>query len=213
MVRPGEPGRPRPRTGGRSARVVAAVLDATIDVLARFGYEALTFEAVAATAEVSRTTVHRRWRSKRELVRAAMLLRCDARLALLHDTGSLRGDLAEMVRVLIFGGARDRAANAALVAALTAEYDDPELSAIVRVVRERAERPLFAIVERAIARGDLPRCVAPALVVEPLVATLHLRRAVQGGGDREFSERLLDLVIAGARSLGSPDALPRTPSP
>lgn len=189
----------RRRPGGRSARVVSSVLDATIFVLARAGYGALTFEAVAGRAGVARTTLYRRWSSKRALVRASLLRLCEAGVRSI-DTGSLRGDLREIVAALLLAGDRQR--TAAIVSALTAEYEEPELSVLLRIVRERAGRPLLAIVERAVARGELPEGVDPALVVEPLLATLHFRRVMHGDASVEFAERLLELVVAGARALG-----------
>src|SRR3712207_7398459 len=54
----------RARPGGRTARVRAAVLDATVAELAEHGYAELTVEAVAARAGVNKTTLYRRWGGK-----------------------------------------------------------------------------------------------------------------------------------------------------
>lgn len=193
----------RRRTGGRSARVGRALLDATVDVLADVGYEALTFDAVARCAGVSRTTVYRRWRSKRALVGASVLALCEARMAQLRDTGSLNGDLREIVAAMAPGDARERQRSAVLLSVLSAEHDDRALAGVLCVARERVQLRLFAVVERAIRRGELPPGLEPALVIEPLLATLHLRRASSPDASARFVERLVELIVAGARTLGA----------
>lgn len=191
---------PRRRTGGRSARVLAQVLEATLDALAHDGYAALSFEGVAARAGVSRTTLYRRWPSKHDLVRAALLRVCEARLSTVRETGSLRGELLEYVRAQ-FLERRERERTVGLLRALMPEFDDPELLALVRLARARFEQPLVAAVERAIARGELPAGTEPTLVFEPITSALFFRAAVFGDDvDASSAERLVDLVLAGARA-------------
>src|SRR5258708_29196014 len=48
-----------------------AILSAVTGLLGEAGYEAMTMDAVAARARVSKTTIYRRWPGKAELVRAA----------------------------------------------------------------------------------------------------------------------------------------------
>src|SRR4051812_8420984 len=87
----------RQRLGGRSARVIHDVLDATLEELARSGYVALTIESVAARAGVNRTTIYRRWPTKYALVHAAMLASQDG-LQEAPDTGAIRSDLMTLAR-------------------------------------------------------------------------------------------------------------------
>lgn len=58
------------RQGGRprDPRVDAAIVDATLRVLADGGYSALTMEAVAARAGVGKATLYRRYAGKEQLV-------------------------------------------------------------------------------------------------------------------------------------------------
>jgi AcrR family transcriptional regulator len=189
---------PRRRTGGRSARVVDAVLRSTLEALAGGGYAALSFDDVAARARVSRTTVYRRWPTKGELVRAA-LLRMAEDLPQAPDTGAIRSDLLALARLKLSGpnSARDRA----LFRAFVAEAADPEIVTLARVVRARIQEPLVAAVERAIARGELPRGTDPRLVFEPIFAPLHLHQAIfEDAVEPGYVERLVDVVLAGARS-------------
>ncbi len=188
----------RRRTGGRSARVVNAVLEATLDVLARDGIAALTYESVASLAGVSRTTIYRRWGTRDELVRAALLHLAET-LPLARDTGTLRGDLLEFIRLRLTGDSRQRDRAVGLIRANVGQL--PEVSALARLVEERAHRPGVMAVERAIARGELPAGIDPMLVLDPIFATLQFRVFVLGQEPEvRYVEQLVDLVLAGARS-------------
>jgi AcrR family transcriptional regulator len=189
---------PHRRTGGRSARVVNDVLEATVDVLATTGYSGLSFEDVAARAGVSRTTIYRRWPTKQDLVRAA-LLRFAEECPAVADTGSLRGDLLAELDAML--DVEHAARHAGLLRALMADFDDPELLALARLVRDRMRQPAIAAVERAIARGELPPGTDPDVVMEPTAFAVVMRQAIFGEQvDRAYGERLVDVLIAGARA-------------
>src|SRR5271170_5118907 len=87
---------PRPRTGGRSARVVAAVLDAAIAGLIEGGYDGLAIGEVARRAGVHETSIYRRWRTKPRVV-ADAVIRAAARDTPARDTGSFRGDVSALL--------------------------------------------------------------------------------------------------------------------
>src|SRR2546427_11820147 len=63
---------PKPRPGGRSARVGKSVLDAALNRLLTDGFDALSIAAVATDAGVAETTVYRRWPTKSALAAAAL---------------------------------------------------------------------------------------------------------------------------------------------
>src|SRR5664280_783734 len=90
-------GEPRRRPGGRSARVRAAVLEATLDQLAESGYDGLSFEAVAVRAGVHKTTLYRRWSDRTDLVLDAML-ELSSQTVPVPDFGSVRADLLAIAR-------------------------------------------------------------------------------------------------------------------
>ncbi len=81
-----------PRPGGRSARVQAAVHQATRELLDLRGRAALTVPLIAARADVTPSTIYRRWGDLNELLADVALerLRPDSPPA---DTGSVEGDL------------------------------------------------------------------------------------------------------------------------
>src|SRR5271156_7094325 len=87
------------RTGGRSARVREAILDAALSELIDGGYAALSVEAVAARAGVNKTTIYRRWPTLDDLlVEALTEWSHDALPA--QDTGNIETDLLALGRQL-----------------------------------------------------------------------------------------------------------------
>ena len=85
-----------PRPGGRSARVQAAVHEATVDLLALHGRAGLTVPLIAARAGVTPSTIYRRWGDLADLLAdvAVERMRPDGDPA---DTGSVAGDLLAWV--------------------------------------------------------------------------------------------------------------------
>ena len=88
-VRKKSPGRPR------SAASHQAMLQATLELLAEVGFEAMSIEAIATRAGVGKTTIYRRYSSKDELVADAIENVREA--VLIPDTGSLWGDMDALI--------------------------------------------------------------------------------------------------------------------
>src|SRR5689334_4609863 len=85
------PGRP----AGGSEAILRAVLDTTIEELARVGYERLSVEAIAAAVGLNKTSIYRRWPTKGELVLAAIDARRE-RARPFRETKNLRADLVAL---------------------------------------------------------------------------------------------------------------------
>src|SRR6202161_3717709 len=85
-------------TRRRGATLEHALLDAAWEELQQSGYSKLTMERVAERAGTSRAVIYRRWRSRVELVIAAMRYREPVRSGSSFDTGSLRGDVLALLR-------------------------------------------------------------------------------------------------------------------
>ncbi|MGB3291620.1 MAG: TetR/AcrR family transcriptional regulator [Phormidesmis sp.] len=79
------PGRPR------SAASHQAMLQATLELLGKVGYEAMSIEAIASLAKVGKTTIYRRYSSKEEL--AADAIESIREEILIPDTGDLWRDM------------------------------------------------------------------------------------------------------------------------
>src|SRR6516165_9256026 len=79
----------------RDPRIDSAVLRATVELLAETGYSGLLVSAIAERAGTSKPAIYRRWPSKAHLVHEAVFPIGEA--TEIPDTGSLPGDLREMV--------------------------------------------------------------------------------------------------------------------
>src|SRR5215831_6743378 len=90
---------PRRRSGGRSARVRAAVFAAIIHLLQEKGYEALSFSTIAARAGVHETSLYRRWKTKEQLVVDAISSETAKNIPV-PNTGALRSDLIQLLQHL-----------------------------------------------------------------------------------------------------------------
>jgi AcrR family transcriptional regulator len=188
---------PRVRAGGRSARVVAEVLRATAEELARVGYVALRMEDVARAAGVNKTTVYRRWPTKMQLVSEAMGREREL-CSVTPDTGSLREDLGIMLRSIAEQG------RSPLARAWLSELGNTEVRAIMRGFRHQFESQWVAVIARGMARGELPPDSSPLLLAEVVVAPI-VGRLVRGEEPPtvEFCSQVIDLVLAGVLALAA----------
>jgi AcrR family transcriptional regulator len=166
------PGRPRSEASHQ------AIIQATLELLVENGYGSLTMEAVRTRAGVGKATIYRRWSSKEELVRDAIVFLHDDFDA--PDTGSLRGDydaLATLVRASASRG------GATLMPRLLGEaINDPELFAIFRAnLVDPRRAALRSVLERAVARGEIREGVDVELMVDLFAGPAVYRLLITGG--------------------------------
>ncbi|WP_222622262.1 TetR/AcrR family transcriptional regulator [Micromonospora endolithica] len=182
-------GRPRDE---RREHDILAVVGA---LLAESGYEGVTFEEVARRAGASKATLYRRWKSKREMVIAAIKAGPAYREGPDEiDTGSLRGDLLALCQRL------DRSMRSAdgqtAMLLLQAGLEDPDLCAeIERSVGPTGARLPASVIEAAVRRGELPEGVDTFPYEEVAGAVLLLRRLNGLRADDHYFEALVDAVL------------------
>jgi AcrR family transcriptional regulator len=174
---------------------------AVVELLREVGYEALTMDAVAARTRSSKATLYRQWKGKPELVATA--LRHNAPVSIGDiDTGSLAGDLHELVRChdeheikrdqeLMRGLAHAAFRNEDLFRALRELLIEPELESF------------RGVVQRAVDRGEL-RADNPARDYLPhmLFGCALARPIIEGiDPDPEYTHRYIDAVVVPALGL------------
>ncbi|MER5934201.1 TetR/AcrR family transcriptional regulator [Streptomyces sp. NPDC002054] len=142
----------RRRTGGRSARVRAQVLEAVGALLLEAGYDGLTVDAVAERAGVHRTTVYRRWGDVGRLLADVLDAASDDTWSP-PDTGSLEDDLTalnqEVYEALAGGG------PSLTTALIAAGFRSPEAAAALSRFWEDRYARCAVVVTRAADRGEL----------------------------------------------------------
>ena len=158
----------RPRDERIDTEVVSAVLNALRDG----GYRAVTIDGIARAVKRARTSLYRRWPSKRNLVAYAVVSELGNNPA--ADTGTLRGDLEATVGTLLnaFAGPLGRAL-AGLVADMA---QDEELAQVIRhevlLARRKSMREAFA---RARARGEVRPDLDIELSLDMLTGPFYFR--------------------------------------
>ena len=201
----GSPARPAGRP--RDDRREAAILETAVGCLAEVGYERLSIEMVAARAGASKATIYRRWASKRDLVVAAVRTAAASSEQAAVDTGSLRGDLLALLdRLAANLDGTDRGSVAAL---LQAGLQDPELCDALEAGGPTGGRLPADVLDRAIARGELPAGASPFPYDEVAASTTTLRALNGLPYDRAYREQLVDRVLIpalGARPGPAPFA-------
>lgn len=190
-----DPG-PRPPGRPRSERARRAILRAATDLLERDGFPAVTVEAIAARAGVSKATVYRWWPNKAAVVMDGFLSAVSSELPF-PETGSARGDLTLHMRDLVgaLGGNMGRT-----VAALMAESQhDPELAEALRsrwLSVRRAQ--IKGILEGGVERGELRDDLDLEVAVDALYGPIYYRLLVGHLPLEEgFADALAEHVFAG----------------
>ncbi len=188
------PHRGRPRS--ETARL--AILQAADALLLAGGLEAVSMDAIAQLAGVSKATMYRWWPSKEALALDAVFHDWAGQALPAPDLGSLRDDLLALLRPwaeLVRSQPYARLIGALVTRARTddafgAEYD----RRLVQPRREQA-RPIFA---RAMQRGEMAADIDVEVAIDLLYGPLY-HRLLHGHLplDDAFVESLVELAVAG----------------
>lgn len=166
------PGAPHAVGRPRDERIDREVVSAVLDALRQGGYRAVTIDGIARRIGRARTSLYRRWPSKRNLVAYAVLSEMGHDPA--ADTGRVHGDLESAVRTLssAFAGPLGQAL-AGLVADMA---QDTALAATIRsqVLAARRKSMREALV-RAQGRGEVRRGLDMELVLDMLTGPFYYR--------------------------------------
>ena len=185
-----EIGRPRDK------RIDGAVLRATVELLGECGYADLSVDAIARCAGTSKPAIYRRWPSKAYLVHEAAFPIGDA--TALPDTGSLDGDVREMVRrtVAVLTTAAARAALPGLVAEMAADLTLH--AALLERFGDILFRGLADRLTRAGDRGEVRPEVTVADLVEAIAGPVFLALLTRAPAiDVAWVQRTATLITRG----------------
>ncbi|MEU1185147.1 TetR/AcrR family transcriptional regulator C-terminal ligand-binding domain-containing protein [Streptomyces sp. NPDC005820] len=181
----------------RSAEKDAAILQAALELLASHGYTRMSLAQVAAAAQVSKSTIHLRWKTKADLVTAA--LGAARMVGAPATSGEVRGDLVAILEHFAETVARVRGMPL-IGTCLAEEAHTPEL---LDLLRERTVLPrrelLRDVLERAQDRGEVRVDVDLEAVVSALLGTFYADYMAGRGGHQGWAENAVDLVLSGLR--------------
>ncbi|WP_328412133.1 TetR/AcrR family transcriptional regulator [Nocardia sp. NBC_00403] len=183
----------------RSERARQAILEATVDLLLERGLTAMSMDAVAAVAGVSKATIYRWWPTKETLAMDALYQEW-ATSPSAADTGSLRQDLRHLLYPWAALAARRPYGRA--LAGLLAEVrmkPDFALEYRTRFVEHRRDQGQL-ILQRAIARGEIPADTRIEVTLDLLYGPVY-HRMLHGHApiDEAFVGEVIRTVLDGIR--------------
>ncbi|MGH2905571.1 MAG: TetR/AcrR family transcriptional regulator [Solirubrobacterales bacterium] len=180
------------RPGGRSERVRRAVTEATIQQLLENGYEQLTIPDIARAAGVNPTTIYRRWKSKGILVLDAVALASSGTVPA-PDTGSLRGDLRELIGGVAIALRNDQVRS---VARSLIGLPESEASEARNLYWNTRKAIAGQMIDQAIARGELEPGVDAWDIVEIAASRIWMRAVItETPFDEDFVDRVVDEAV------------------
>lgn len=181
----------------KDARIDQDVVRAVLDTLETKGYRHITIERIAKTVKRARTSLYRRWPSKRHLVAFAVVSTLKAEAA--PDSGSLRRDLICAVDTLrrAFAGPLGQALPGLLA-------DMAHDQALARIFREEVLRRRRASIRKAltrgIARGEIRADIDVEVFIDLLTAPAYFRVLFRHARvSRSFIETVVDYVLRGSK--------------
>ena len=184
----GRRGRPRSEAARK------ATLEAAAQLMLEVGPGAVSMDAVAERAGVSKATIYRWWPSKERLALDAVYETWAEVQRQLPDTGSLRGDLLALIRPWVRLLA-SRPFGRVMAALLVQVQSDPEFAEEYRArfvePRRDQAREVFA---RAIARGEIPADTQVEVALDLLYGPVYHRLL---HGHRPLNDRFARELVGG----------------
>jgi AcrR family transcriptional regulator len=210
-VTPAAPPRGKPREGDeaplspsrgrpRSEAARRAILDAAAELMLTRGLTAVSMDAIAERAGVSKATIYRWWPTKETVALDALQAEWATARPRSRNTGTLRGDLLALLRPWVRRvGSRP---YARLIAALITEaHTDPAFAA---EYRERFVEPrrdqARAVFRRAIEAGEIPPDTKVEVAIDLLYGPLY-HRLLHGHAplNDRFTRDVVDMALRGIR--------------
>jgi AcrR family transcriptional regulator len=194
----GEATAPAPRGRPRSEKAHKAVLGAAAELLLARGLSAVSMDAVAERAGVSKATIYRWWPTKETLALDALFTEWAAASPYPRDTGTLRGDLLALLRPWA-RLASSRPYGRVIAALLTEAQTDPAFAAEYRnrVVEPRRDQAR-AIFRRAIEHDEISPDTKIEVALDLLYGPLY-HRLLHGHAplNDRFTQDVIDMALSG----------------
>jgi AcrR family transcriptional regulator len=171
----------------------AELLAVTLQLLQQNGYDRLTLDAVAATAQASKATVYRRWPTKAELVLAAFIEGI-RHAAVPPDTGTLRGDLLALGEIIL---EQTHQHAGTLRAVLVEVSNNPKLNEVMQhEFIDQRKALLRYVLQQAVNRGEIDAAAISDELWDVLPGYLIFRSIIQNRPpSKDTVQALVDEVL------------------
>lgn len=191
----------------RSSEADQAILQATLDLLAEVGYQAMSIEAIAARAKVGKATIYRRYASKEELVADALESRFGEEEPT-PDTGSLWADLEVVIGDIVETTLSDlgRQTLALIISTASSSPQFAQIYYAKYIAPHRNE--LTVLFERAKARGEIDRNVDPGFFLDLVGSSIFysLMFKTEPGAIEAHIRRVMSFAVTGSDAGASQES-------
>jgi AcrR family transcriptional regulator len=188
-----------PLSQQRGDKFVRLVLEATLKRLANVGYERLSVPDIAESAAVNKTSIYRRWPSKVELVRDAL------GSAMTHaneppDTGTLRGDLIELAKIV--ATFMQSPVGKSIIQVMLSEGANPELRTMARTAYgQSSSSGPWVVIKLAMERGEIKTGIDPSRALFTIAgAIMHRVLVEQDEATDAVLGQIIDVVLYGVQN-------------
>lgn len=185
-------GEPTRRGRPRDPGLDLAILDSAFALMVETGIRGFSVREVARRSGIPKSSIYRRWPTRGDLL-AAVLARLSTNGST-PDTGTLRGDLVEVVRKEI---ASLESSDGVLPRVALEARSDPELAPVVQEILKARRRTHAGVLSRGAARGEVRGSVdqdaALDLVLGPVWSRLISHRPLRSAD----AEGIVDDAIKG----------------
>ncbi|WP_372426121.1 TetR-like C-terminal domain-containing protein [Salinarimonas chemoclinalis] len=182
------------------AELTEALYRAFFAEWAEKGFAAVSLERVAARAGAGKAAIYRRW-SSRVAFAAEAVDALGLRMAMIEDRGSLEADVTDFLfrlRVVL----RHPLVRRILPDLHAEAARSPEMRTLNTRVAQQRRAHGSTLLERAMARGELPATLNTTLALDLIPAPLYWRMVVVGATpSRQEVAEMGAAITAGLRAL------------
>ena len=182
----------------RDPALDTAILEGAIDTLAEMGFDKMTMDMVAARSKAGKATVYRRWPSKGELVRDALIWMSHSSVVVdkVPDTGSLRGDLLAVMKPYTAEHGERKLRVLSGLGSFFSEHQKLADEALSQIYGPWTEMNM-KLMKRAIERKEISAKANIELACDVIVAMTSYRIQVQrkSFNKQTYEELLNDILL------------------
>ena len=179
------------RPGGRTADVTRRINDAVLDVLVDGGVPACTYARVAELAEVTRSTLYRRYPDRWEMMIDAFMVVAE-RDIVADFTGNFRSDLKS---VLVRLAETLQGPIGPALLGVAAELRSAQAAGHSRAYFDQRMTQLDPMFDAAMARGDLPPGTDREEIFTAAAGPVYFRLFIAARGiDEPWIETLVERI-------------------
>lgn len=162
------------------------IAETALQLLRSSGPRSVTVQAVQAQSGVAKTTIYRRYRDRREMLRAALAQLITTTPAPPRTDATAR--LHWLIRQAV-GAVGDGIGFGGFASLLTEE--DPEFSGLFREVLVAQRADLVTVIEEMKSDGDMGPRVNPDMLIDAIVGAYIAERARTGQVQDDWESRLI----------------------